>query len=120
MTLDNRFETYTKYDDIMETRKWATEIPSLNFDPFWEVRVVPPFGGAVIRFYIKNMFNNRFVSVYLDCYGHLGAMDEPYWEIYPDKEGDASRFALYDTTNLLKEIRASLIREETQNDTNTT
>ena len=109
---DDRFNAYIRYHDIMESRKWSTEIPDLNFDPFWEVRVVPPFGGAVIRFYVKNMFNGRFVSVYLDCYAHLGAVDEPYWEIYPDKTGDASRFALHDTENLLKEIRASLIREE--------
>jgi len=121
--MTNNYDTYHNYDNIMETRKWASEIPDLDFDPFWKVRVVPPFGGAVIRFYVKNPFNNRFVSVYLDCYGHLGTVDEPYWEIYPDKDGDASRFSLYDTVDLLNGIRASLIHETQEistNDINTT
>ena len=116
--MTDKYPIYRDYDISMETRKWSTEIPDLNFDPFWLVRVVPPFGGAVIRFYVRNPFNNKFVSVYLDCYGHLGAVEEPYWEIYPNKDGETSRFLLYDTENLLKEIRESLNREVRTNDSN--
>lgn len=41
------------YDKIMESRKWTQEIPFLQFQSDWEVKIIPPFAGAVIRFLIK-------------------------------------------------------------------
>ena len=61
-----------------EWRRWCEEIPELQFPSSWNVKIIPPFGGAMVRFII-----NEKISVYLDCYDSLGFMGEPYWEIYP-------------------------------------
>ena len=64
-----------------EWNKWTKEIPSLNFKKKWNVKIIPPCTGAIIRFRVT--YKNRWVSVYLDCYDELGFFGEPYWEIYP-------------------------------------
>lgn len=88
-------------ENLYEYRKWTKEIPSLNFKQEWNVKIVPGFGGAIIRFVIY--YNNRRVSVYLDCYGELGLCTEPYWEIYPYKS-DAFRCSMNDTEALMGKI----------------
>lgn len=84
------------------------EIPSLQFNPEWNVQIIPPFAGAVARFIVRH--NDRYVSVYLDWYGQLGAMQLPYYEIYPDADGETSRFGLQSTERMMQEIAKSLDR----------
>lgn len=86
-----------------EWRRWWREIPNLCFPVAWAVRMVPPVGGAVVRFEVDDR-----VSVYLDCYGVLGAMDEPYWEIYPDEHGGNSRYLMAETEGLIAAIGRAL------------
>jgi hypothetical protein len=62
--------------------------------------------GAVIRFMVKD-HNNSGISVYLDCYGCLGAMDVPYWEIHPSEDEDCERFLMNDIDGLLDGIKRS-------------
>lgn len=62
-------------------REWIDEIPVLQFPSEWFVRVIPPHGGALVRFQVH--LDEAFVSVYLDCYDHLGFFGAPYWEAYP-------------------------------------
>lgn len=91
---------------FMERSKWLEEIPFLKFKLDWNVKVVPSY-DAVIRFLIKKE-DSIEVSVYLDCYSLLGAVHEPYWEIYPSHDGDTFRCAMNDTESLLNEIDKSL------------
>lgn len=72
-------ELFWEVEEKWEYNKWFVEIPYLKFKPDWEVKVIPPDGGAVIRFLVK--FKGKSISVYLDCYNHLGLEDKPYWEI---------------------------------------
>lgn len=96
--------TIAKYEKIMESGKWISEIPYLNFKPEWQVKVIPPFAGAVIRFIIKN--GEKTISVYLDCYNKLGCYNKPYWEIYPYLD-DTFRCDMSDTESLLEAITKS-------------
>lgn len=69
-------------DEQWET--WCKCIPALHFKQEWEVKIIPPFMGAMVRFYIN--YNNKHVSVYLDCYGRLGCVDIPYYEMYDGED----------------------------------
>jgi len=88
----------------------------IHFDPEWEVKCIPPFGGSMARFVVYH--NNKRVSVYLDWYSRLGWVvdDEgeplPYYEIYPSKDGDVERFGITETDNMVRAIRESLESQE--------
>jgi hypothetical protein len=93
------------------------ELPFFKFPPEWEVSIIPPYLWAVSRFVVK--YNEWTVSIYLDLYNYLGFMNWgdnlntpiPYYEIYPNAEGDTSRFTLAavqkDPMILIKAIQAS-------------
>ena len=72
----------SKYETLQECRGWGARIPALHFEKEWDVKIIPPFGGAVIRFHISH--NNKNVSVYFDGYSELGCVPEPYWEYYDE------------------------------------
>lgn len=94
-----------------EWRKWCQEIPYIKFPENWEVKAIPPFGGVIIRYIIKHENpNSERISIYLDCYGELGIVDEPYWEIYPDIDGDAYRCRMNDIEDLLERLHIILDR----------
>lgn len=38
-------------------RGWCKKIPELHFDNDWNVRIIPPFAGALTRFVISK--NNK-------------------------------------------------------------
>jgi len=89
-------EAKEKWDKII------TNIPTLKFNSDWEVRIIPPYGGAIARFYIEK--NNKHIcSVYLDWYDTLGYVGDPYYELYPF-ETDTKRYLLNETDELLKDI----------------
>lgn len=88
-------------------------VPILHFKPEWGVKIMPPFGGAVVRFVVE--YNGRSVSVYADYFGMLGRYGadgkEPYWEMYPrtyKEYSDVMRFDIGDTENLIKNIDEEL------------
>lgn len=93
---------------FLREKKWGdwidNQIPGLNFKEEWNVRVIPPFAGAVARFTVWNS-TRQVCSVYLDVDNSLGSMDGPYWEMYPDSGGyDTIRFYIHETKELLAEI----------------
>lgn len=92
-------------EDAENWVKWVQEIPRLKFPSSWEVKVIPPFGGAIVRFQVFKGGKN--VSVYLDCYDRLGIFGAPYWEIYP-YEGDTYRCPMLDVKDLIYRISQSL------------
>ncbi len=104
------FTLYIELEKTFEWMRWKEEIPYLQFPANWKVKAIPPFVGAIIRYYItkEGLKENEYVSVYLDCYDILGCMEEPYWEIYPNKDGEASRYYLNNIDLLLKGIDSSL------------
>ena len=108
-------------DDIMrnmveskeEWRKWCTEIPHLHFNSDWDVKIIPPFAGALIRFVVSK--NNKSVSVYFDGYSRLGYMYDsndkpiPYFEIYPFSDSnDAKIYYIDETDEMLIDIKEIL------------
>lgn len=93
-------------------RGWCKKIPELRFDNDWNVRIIPPFAGALTRFVISK--NNKSVSVYLDGYSELGFMYDkndnpvPYFEIYPAPDSDTRRYFLNETEEMMNDIREVL------------
>lgn len=96
---------FMKRVEVESAENWSDickEVPALNFKPEWEVKIIPPFGGAVARFQIEK--NGKFVcSIYLDWYDKLGIFGEPYYELYP-WESDIKRYSLSETDELLADI----------------
>jgi len=84
----------------MEYDRWCKEIPPIQFPATWQVQVIPPYLGAVVRFVVWSKRGKR-VSVYLDCYDNLGFRGSPYWEICPAADEDTERFAMADTAGRL-------------------
>lgn len=106
-----RFEAQIAWDVNFESREWASKIPYMSLPSDVEFKVIPPFAGAVARFMVKK--GNRTVSVYLDCYSILGAMNKPYWEIYPYK-GDTYRCYIDEVDELSEKITEELNREQSE------
>ena len=98
----DRYEIERKED----WRKWIEKIPSIKFPSKWEIKIIPPFGGAMVRFMVI-VSHNRSVSVYLDCYDNLGGVGEPYWEIYP-YDGDIYRCKMDNVDELITAIKHSV------------
>ena len=93
----------------MEYDRWYKEIPFIKFPASWEVKIIPPFGGAVVRFRVRNT-RGKEISVYLDCYDTLGCYGSPYWEIFPAADDDIARYAMNDIDGLLKGLKAAMRR----------
>jgi len=98
-----------EYDSLMKTRERAVEIPFLSFPNDWEVKIIPPFGGAAIRFIVKK--RDYKASIYLDFDDMLGCHGSPYWEVYP-VDGDTERVDKDNVEGLMQAIRNSLASQE--------
>lgn len=95
-----------KYGRDAYYRRWVSQIPYIPFDPKWDVRAVPPWGGALVRYLIA--FRGAKVSVFLDGDNSLGCGPEPaYWEVYPF-QGDVFRCCIDETEVLASAIKESL------------
>lgn len=96
---------------LCEWEKLATEIPYISFPADWEIRIVPPLRGVVVRFQVRQKSKPYSpVSVVLHEAVSFGGMTEkPYWEVYPltsntDEEA-FERIALNDVQDLLSAIQ---------------
>lgn len=103
---------------VLNYREITTQIPFIKFDPDWEVRMVPPFCGAMCRFHVRKINGKGALSVYLDCHDVLGWMQRPYWEVYP-VQGDTRRVYMDDVDGLLAAIREGLEHPEEDNKSET-
>ena len=88
--------------------EWRDKIPTLNFPSEWNVQIIPPFGGAIVRFVVKS--NDKEISVYLDGYDILGYRGQPYWEAYPIEENSNhyQRFLINETKELIECIKKEI------------
>lgn len=94
-------------DEMDDTMEIVNKIPSLRFQPDWDVQVLPSFMGATSRLWI-----NGYVSVYLDYHNRLGIMGgAPYWEVYHGD--DPVRFRMNDSVSMMDYINAVIEKEET-------
>lgn len=99
--------TILKCEELQEYAKWMRVISVLHFEKEWDVKIIPPFGGAVIRFWID--YNNKHVSVYLDAYSELGCMidengnDIPYFEYYNGE--DCCRYYINESEKMMEDIK---------------
>lgn len=101
---------YLKRAEIERSEQWREiieQIPALNFPRTWTVKVIPPFGGAAVRFLVSTPNREGRISIYLDFYDVLGFMQEPYWEVYP-LDGDAYRCLLNEKDDLIKAISRAI------------
>lgn len=73
-------------------------------------KAIPPFGGALVRYRVKDTATGKTVSVYLDCYDLLGYFGSPYWEVYPCGE-DVGRCHMSNVDSLLEMILVGLQQE---------
>jgi hypothetical protein len=88
-------------------KEWQDKIPHIPFRHYyWDVRAIPPFGGAILRYRVKH--NGKEVSIYLDAYDELGSVGQPYWEIYPCADGGTWRCLLNEVGDLVAEIAKAL------------
>ena len=102
--------TCIEWDKVNEVEKWVKDIPEISFPSWWKVKIIPPFGGALVRFIVTR--GKAEVSVYLDGYDRLGYYGSPYWEVYP-VSGDVERVYMNDVDVLLKVINKS-IQDQTE------
>jgi hypothetical protein len=102
------------YESKKKYREWDNKLPFLKFDPTWQIKIIPPYCNALIRFRVKKQ--NAHVSIYFDTDNSLGYMNAPYWEIYPyydkDENGeyqeDTNRFLFGEEGKMLIAIGESL------------
>lgn len=115
--MDNAYEMRIH---VEEEEKWlglCRDMPELTFRPDWKVKVIPPFGGAIIRFYVTK--GDRYVSVYLDAFGRLGAVEYPYFEAYPIGD-DCRRYSVDDVGSMMDDISKELDAVEYDDEPNET
>lgn len=105
---------YFQLSKIYEWDYWREHIPYIQFLSEWKVKAIPPTGGAIIRYNIKDS-NDGWVSIYLDCYNNLGFREHPYWELFPYK-GDCFRCDINETDVLLEAIKESFDQQKNKKD----
>lgn len=118
--IEKKLERYRVESD----QDWKGEIvriPWLHFRGDWQVRIIPPFGDAVIRFQVI-LPSGTLKSVYMDSRNSLGVWGditkdeiEPYWEVYPYR-GDVGRCDLADTLMLMEMIQDETKEEDYEQD----
>lgn len=97
----------SRYENLQECRVWGSKLPALHFEKEWDVKIIPPFAGAVIRFHISH--NNKNVSVYFDGYSELGFMYDddgkpiPYFEYYDGE--DCHRYHIDESEEMMNDIK---------------
>lgn len=71
------------------------QLPASIDGPYWVKRLNTPawpFDPAAGRFLFGKLGHLGDISVYYDDRNALGIMPKPYFEIYPNKDGDTERF----------------------------
>ena len=92
------------YERSQRWQERSKLIPPLQFPSDWLVKLAMPFADATARFYVKS--GNRTVSVYFDTEGSLGgSSSQPYWEMYPNIDGNEERFLAGEEVELIDAIQ---------------
>lgn len=104
-------ELFLKRLDVEKNEDWDVWVglPRLKLKEGWEIQLVPPFGGAICRALIWS--GDKRVSIYFDALDRIGSVGSPYWEIYPDENGDNARFYTQEVDKMLEAIDRSFNSE---------
>lgn len=65
--------------------KWGEhcyDMPFIALRVGYEIQVIAPFAGALLRFRIKHLESDKQISVYYDINDALGIVGVPYYEAY--------------------------------------
>lgn len=99
-----------KVEQMYDFRGWSNKLPAFHFDEEWDVKIIPPFSGAIIRFTISH--NEKGVSVYFDAYSELGLMYDDNEEPIPYFEYDDGintyTYPLDEADQMMEDIRKFL------------
>jgi len=106
----SKHKAAVEYAKEMESYKWALEIPFIRFPMHWQVRILPPFIGAVVRFEVK--YKDILVRVALDCYGLLEYSELPQCWSITSMYSDIQTCAMEDTEELIKLIEQTFNKHE--------
>lgn len=77
-------------------------MPAISFPSEWLIKIIPPFGGAMVRFLVA-LPSGTEKSIYFDAHDALGYVGQPYWEVYPYR-GDVGRCLMGEVDRLLEMI----------------
>jgi len=105
MVSNDNFFLRAKVEAAEGWHEWIEKVPLIPFPAGRQIRMRPPFGGALVRFHVFG--NGKSVSVYLDVNDSLGYMQQPYWEVYPVNE-ENERALMDDVPGLLRLIAIGL------------
>lgn len=99
-------ESSYELERALDYGRWMKELPFFTVPEGFKIKVVPPWHGAVIRFWIQkddavDMENS--VSVYFDSMNVLGSMSQPYWEAYPIDD-DCRRYFVGEEEKMMSDI----------------
>lgn len=97
------YELYNERLSVEHRECWqglCRTLPKVTIPEGWSIQVVPPFGGAMARFWLWR--GEQRLSFYLDIFDRIGYMDEPYWEVYPCR-GDVARAPIGELQALIDE-----------------
>ena len=61
--------------------KYHNHMPFISLRSGYQFRVMPPHGGALMRFAIE--YEGTSFSIYFDPFERLGIYGSPYYEVYP-------------------------------------
>ena len=109
-----RMSAFTEYDRVMETDKWSGLIPPLSFPIDWQIHIVPPSLGAIVRFAVVKQNKNAissYASIYLDGYDILGIMEKPYWEVFTPNNDNFPQRCLMEESDVLIELISKALEE---------
>lgn len=107
----NRTLERAKLESEENWRDYVKSAPYINFPSEWDIQIIPPFAGAIMRFRVR--YKSHEISVYADYHQSLGyysneeGIETPYWEIYPYFD-DTYRCNINDTKLLIEKIKESL------------
>lgn len=99
-------ESSYELEQALDYRRWMEELPFMEIPSGFKIKVVPPWHGAVIRFWIQKVGavdNQDCVSVYFDSRNVLGSMSQPYWEAYPIDD-DCQRYFVGEEEKMMSDI----------------
>lgn len=78
-TLEKRYEVEAEE----EWKKHMKTMPFVELKDGYSFKCMPPFAGAMFRFFIKHSETQKEFSIYFDEFERLGIYGGPYFEVYP-------------------------------------
>lgn len=116
-------------EELHEWEKWVEiiykNVPAFDFGPGFQIKIVPPVGGAMVRMLVY--FGSANVSIFLDAHNELNGrkfldqhqyyndpVEQAYWEIYPyhdpetDTADDIKRYGLFEIDTITEDIKRTL------------